>query len=55
MLASKDPSEGKLGTNWEVPYKITAAVGKRALQLETMEGKTLQNNWNVTHVKHFHF
>ncbi|XP_075092584.1 uncharacterized protein LOC142172792 [Nicotiana tabacum] len=28
--AAKDPSEGKLGTNWDGPYKITAATNKRA-------------------------
>lgn len=42
--AAKDPNEGKLGTNWDGPYKITAAANKGAFQLETMEGKLLQNN-----------
>ncbi|XP_070005336.1 uncharacterized protein [Nicotiana sylvestris] len=53
--ASKDPNEGKLGTNWDEPYKIIAAANKGAFQLETMEGKQLQNNWNVAHLKYFHF
>ncbi|XP_075074737.1 uncharacterized protein LOC142162299 [Nicotiana tabacum] len=39
--AAKDPKEGKLGTNWDGPYKITATASKRAFQLETMEGKLL--------------
>ncbi|XP_070008085.1 uncharacterized protein LOC142165178 [Nicotiana tabacum] len=26
--ASKDPNEGKLGTNWDGPYKIVAAANK---------------------------
>ncbi|XP_070018286.1 uncharacterized protein [Nicotiana sylvestris] len=51
--ATKDPNEGKLGTNWNGPYKITATASKGAFQLETMEGKLLQNNWNVTHLKYF--
>ncbi|XP_070013952.1 uncharacterized protein [Nicotiana sylvestris] len=42
--AAKDPNEGKLGTNWDGPYKITAAANKGAFQLETMEGKLTQNN-----------
>ncbi|XP_075104580.1 uncharacterized protein LOC142178613 [Nicotiana tabacum] len=25
---TKDPNEGKLGTNWDGPYKITAATNK---------------------------
>ncbi|XP_070036044.1 uncharacterized protein [Nicotiana tomentosiformis] len=53
--ASRDPREGKLGTNWDGPYKITATAGKGSFQLETMEGKRLPNNWNVTHLKDFNF
>ncbi|XP_070025945.1 uncharacterized protein [Nicotiana sylvestris] len=53
--AAKDPNEGKLGTNWDGPYKITAAANEGAFQLETMEGKLLQNNWNIAHLKYFHF
>ncbi|XP_075102083.1 uncharacterized protein LOC142177429 [Nicotiana tabacum] len=52
---SKDPNKGKLRTNWDGPYKIVAAASKVAFQLETIEGKLLQNNWNVAHLKHFHF
>ncbi|XP_075092447.1 uncharacterized protein LOC142172679 [Nicotiana tabacum] len=52
---AKDPNEGKLGTNWDGPYKITATASKRAFQLETMERKLLQNNWNVARLKYFHF
>nr|XP_016459392.1 PREDICTED: uncharacterized protein LOC107782945 [Nicotiana tabacum] len=44
--ASKDLREGKLGTNWDDPYKITAAASKGSFQLETMEGKcTLAIVW----------
>nr|XP_009801153.1 PREDICTED: uncharacterized protein LOC104246939 [Nicotiana sylvestris] len=53
--AAKDPNKGKLGINWDGPHKITAAASKGAFQLETMEGKLLQNNWNVAHLKYFHF
>ncbi|XP_070057906.1 uncharacterized protein [Nicotiana tomentosiformis] len=42
--ASKDPREGKLGTNWDDPYNITAKANKGSFQLETMEGKQLPNN-----------
>ncbi|XP_070020499.1 uncharacterized protein [Nicotiana sylvestris] len=44
IQASKDPREGKLGTNWYGPYKITATANKGSFQLETMEGKLLPNN-----------
>ncbi|XP_019244585.1 PREDICTED: uncharacterized protein LOC109224461 [Nicotiana attenuata] len=52
---AKDPNEGKLGANWDGPHKITAATNKGAFQLETMEGKLQQNNWNIAHLKYFHF
>ncbi|XP_070008451.1 uncharacterized protein [Nicotiana sylvestris] len=42
--ADKDAREGKLGTNWDDPYKITATSSKGSFQLETMEGKLLPNN-----------
>ncbi|XP_070054623.1 uncharacterized protein [Nicotiana tomentosiformis] len=53
--ASKDLREGKLGTNWYGPYKITATSNKGPFQLETLEGKLLPNNWNITHLKYFAF
>ncbi|XP_070014420.1 uncharacterized protein [Nicotiana sylvestris] len=53
--AAKDPNKGKLGTNWDGSYKITTITSKGAFQLEIMEGKLLQNNWNVAHLKYFHF
>nr|XP_016442745.1 PREDICTED: uncharacterized protein LOC107768156 [Nicotiana tabacum] len=42
--AVKDPNEGKLGTNWDEPYKITTALSKGAFQLETME----ENHYKIT-------
>ncbi|XP_070047166.1 uncharacterized protein [Nicotiana tomentosiformis] len=53
--ASKDPREGKLGTNWDGPYKITAKANKGSFQLETMKEKLMPNNWNITHLKYFNF
>ncbi|XP_070042467.1 uncharacterized protein [Nicotiana tomentosiformis] len=53
--ASKDSREGKQGKNWDGPYKITATENKWSFILETMEGKRLPNNWNITHLKYFNF
>ncbi|XP_070040740.1 uncharacterized protein LOC142168876 [Nicotiana tabacum] len=53
--ASKYPQEGKLGTNWDDPYKITAAARKGSFTLEIVEGKRLPNNWNITHLKYYNF
>ncbi|XP_070055310.1 uncharacterized protein [Nicotiana tomentosiformis] len=53
--ARKDPREGKIGTNWDGPYKIVATTSKGSFTLETIEGKRLPNNWNITHLKYFNF
>ena len=43
----KDPREGKLGRNWEGPYKITSVLGNGAYRLEDNEGKALPRPWNT--------
>ena len=35
--APKDPSQGKLGPNWEGPYRITSWQRKGTYHLETMD------------------
>ena len=41
MGATKDPSQGKLGLNWEGPYRITSWQRKGTYHLETMDGRKL--------------
>ncbi|XP_070036389.1 uncharacterized protein [Nicotiana tomentosiformis] len=53
--ARQNPWEGKLGTNWDDPYKITTTASKGSFKLETMEGKLLPNNWNIANLKYFNF
>lgn len=36
--ATKDPSRGKLGPNWEGPYKIANCHRKGTYYLETLDG-----------------
>ena len=43
MGAAKDPSQGKLGPNWEGPYRITSWQRKGTYQLETMDGRKFQH------------
>ena len=38
MGAAKDLSQGKLGPNWEGPYRITSWQKKGTYHLETMDG-----------------
>ena len=41
MGATKDPSQRKLGPNWEGPYRITSWQRKGTYHLETMDGRKL--------------
>ena len=38
---AKNPSWGKLGSNWEGPYRITLVTGIRAYYLEDLDEKKL--------------
>ena len=41
--AIRDPSQGKLGPNWEGTY-----------YLETLDRKKLQHPWNIKHLKKYY-
>ncbi|CAA7017904.1 unnamed protein product [Microthlaspi erraticum] len=45
---------GKLGANWEGPYKIIDVVRPGAYKLEGMDGKTIHKPWNVMHLKKYY-
>ena len=36
--ATKDPTQGKLGPNWEGPYRITSWQRNGIYHLETLDG-----------------
>ena len=54
MGPAKDPSQGKLGPNWEGPYKITSWQRKGSYHLETMDGRKLQHPWNTEHLRKYY-
>ena len=43
MPARKNPTHGKLGSNWEGPYIISRVVRPGNYELQTEEGKILQH------------
>ena len=49
--AAKDPSWGKLGPNWEGPFKITSVAGIGAYYLEDLDEKVVPRSWNVNNLK----
>jgi ribonuclease HI len=52
--ATKDPSQGKLGPNWEGPYKVTQYYRRGTYHLEDRHGKKLPHPWNAEHLKKYY-
>ena len=49
--ATKDPSWGKLGPNWEGPFRITSVAGIGAYYLEDLDEKAVPRPWNANNLK----
>ena len=54
MGAIKDPTQGKLGPNWEGPYRITSWQRKGTYHLETLDGWKLHHPWNTEHLRKYY-
>ena len=52
--ATKDPIEGKLGPNWEGPYKVIRYSRRGSYYLEDTKGKPLPRPWNAEHLKKYY-
>ncbi|XP_022024722.1 uncharacterized protein LOC110925059 [Helianthus annuus] len=52
--ASLQESTGKLGPNWEGPYRVIWANGKGSCKLETLEGKEVPRTWNLMQLRKYH-
>ena len=50
---TKNPAWGKLGPNWEGPYRITAVTRIRAYYLEDLDEKAVLHPWNVNNLKRY--
>ncbi|XP_019089100.1 PREDICTED: uncharacterized protein LOC109127941 [Camelina sativa] len=51
---TEELNAGKLGINWEGPYRITREVRNGVYQLEDPEGKPVPRSWNSLHLKLFY-
>ena len=47
--AAKNPSWGKLGPNWERPYRITSVAGIGTYYLEDLDEKAVLDRTKVLH------
>ena len=52
---TKNPAWGKLGPNWEGPYRITSVAGIAAYYLEDLDEKTVLHPWNVYNIKRYYY
>ncbi|KAG7533327.1 Integrase catalytic core [Arabidopsis thaliana x Arabidopsis arenosa] len=53
---TKEPNAGKLGTNWEGPYRITEIVRDGVYKLEkVINGVPELRSWNAMHLKKYYY
>ena len=52
---NKKPAWGKLGPNWEGPYRITSVTGIGVYYLEDLDEKTVLHPWNVNNLKMYYY
>ena len=53
--SAKNPSWGKLGPNWEGPYRITSVVGIGAYYLEDLDERAIPRPWNVNNLRRYYY
>ena len=46
---------GRLGPNWEEPYRITSVAGIGAYHLEDLDENFLLRLWNVNNLKRYYY
>ena len=53
-LATKNPANGKLGPNWEGPYRVINCKKQGSYYLENLDWRKLEHPWNVEHLKRYY-
>ena len=53
-LATKDPTQGKLGPTWEGPYRVVNFHRRGTYHLEKLDGDALPHPWNTEHLKKYY-
>ena len=54
MGAARGPTQGKLGPNWEGPYRVASWQRNGTYHLETLEGQKLPHPWNTEHLRKYY-
>ena len=53
--SAKNPTWGKLGLNWEGPYRITSEAGIGAYFLKDLDEHVIPHSWNVNNLKTYYY
>ena len=53
--STKNPAWGKLGSNWEGPYRITSVAEIGAYYLEDLDEKIVLHPWNLNNLKRYFY
>lgn len=53
-MAIKDPTQGKLGPNWDGPYKIIDCYRKDTYHIKTLDGQRLHHPWTTKHLRKYY-
>ena len=52
-FSAAEKRDGKLGANWEGPYKVIQILTPGTYKLEDMQGKVLPHPWNIQHLRKY--
>ena len=52
-LATRNPTYGKLGPNWEGPYRVINCKRQESYYLEALDGQKLEHLWNIEHLRKY--
>ena len=55
LRTTKNPAWGKLGPNWEGPYRIPSIAGIGAYYLEDLDEKAVLHPWNANNLKRYYY
>ena len=53
--SAKNSASGKLGPNWEGPYRITLVAGIYAYYLEDLDERVVPHQWNVNNLRMYYY
>ena len=53
-LATKNSANGKLGPNWEGPYRVINYKRQGSYYLEALDERKLEHPWNVEHLRRYY-